>query len=352
MGSRLPSAKISGHQLPTTVFDFAEAGCDAIDLGVVSEQQPKMFDFLKHSDLDPLTIASVQQECDLDKAIDCDISVTSDDDSLPPPVLLPTGTGTYDSTLNGDGFFNAMTPTGDSPIAALYKMSELVCTGCSRVDVYKEVCQVGGKVYYGSDDDPDGQLCGHMDGGSMVNTCHCSALFWGEIHPFKESKRPILQVADKFEHHAQGWGYIRVPSDTTYGYTEVCCLYTPTLVAVILSPNYSGKFLHCRGYVSVSNFDGQGCGLRCVTASGAHKTSTSHLHKFVDCCSLGHSFSRRLTHFPFIISFTSNASSWMMIQHRLTIPVHRARAPTLQMTITTALIMCVCHVVLPCHHPP
>jgi len=147
MGSRLPSAKISGRQSPTTVFNFAEPGCDAIDLGVVSEQQPEMFDFLKHSDLDPLTIASVQQECDFDGAIDCDISVTSNNDSLPPPVLLPTGTGTYDSTLNRDGFFDAMTPTGDSPIAVLYKMNKLVRTGRSRVEVYKEVCQVGGKVF-------------------------------------------------------------------------------------------------------------------------------------------------------------------------------------------------------------
>jgi len=256
MGSRLPSEKILCRQSLTTVFNFEEPGCDAIDLGVVSEQQPEMFDFLQHSDLDPFTIASVQWACDSDGAINCDISVTSNDNSLSPPILLPMGTGTYDSTLHEDGFFDATTPTGDSSIAALYKMNELVRTGCSRVDVYKEVCQIGGKVFdYSSDNDPDGQLCGHMDGGSMVNTCHRSTLFWGRIHPF------ILQVADKFEHHAQGWGYILVPSDTTYGYTEVHCLYTPTLEAVILSPDYSGKFLHCRGYVSVSNFDGQGCGV-------------------------------------------------------------------------------------------
>jgi len=262
MESRLPSAKISGRQSPTSVFDFAEPGCDAIDIGVVSEQQPEMFEFLQHSDLNPFTIASVRRECDADGEIDCDISLTSDDNSLPPPILLPTGAGTYDSALNGDGFFDAPPSTGDSSIAALYKMNELVRTGRSRVEVYQEVCQVGGKVFdYGSDGVPDGQLCGHMDGGSMVNTCHCSALFWGRIHPFKNGERPILQVADKFEHHAQGWGYIRVPSDTTYGYTEVRCLYTPTLEAVILSPDYSGKFLHCRGYVSVSNFDGQGCGV-------------------------------------------------------------------------------------------
>jgi len=141
-------------------------------------------------------------------------------------------------------------------------MNKLVQTGRSRVEVYKEVCQVSGKAFdYDSSDNTNGQLCGHMGGGSMVNICHHSALFWGKIHSFKESEHPILQVADKFEHHAQGWGYIHIPLDTMYGYAKVRCLYTPSLEADILSPDYSGKFLHCRGYVSVSNFDGQGCGI-------------------------------------------------------------------------------------------
>jgi len=165
MESWLPSAKISGRQSPTTVLDFAEPGCGAVDHGVVLEQQPGMFDFLQHSDLDQLTIASVQWEYDSDETIDCDLLVASDDDPLPPPVLLPTGTGFYDSTTYDDEFFDTTTCSSNSPIAALY------------------------------------------------------------------------------------------------GYTEVHCLYIPTLEAVILSPDYPGKFLRCRGYVSISNFDGQGCGI-------------------------------------------------------------------------------------------
>jgi len=100
--SWLPSAKILGRQSPTTILDFAEPGCGVVDHGVVLEQQPEMFDFLQHSDLDQLTIASVQQEYDSDETIDCDLSVASDDDALPPPVSLATGTGFYDSTNDDD----------------------------------------------------------------------------------------------------------------------------------------------------------------------------------------------------------------------------------------------------------
>jgi len=188
--------------------------------------------------------------------------VASNDDPLPPLILLPTSPGAYDLTTDGDGCLDTTTFGDDSPITALYKMNELVRSGRSRVEVYNEVCHISGKTFdYGSSDDLDGQLCGHMDGGSMVNTCHCSALFWGKIHSFKKNEHPILQVANKFEHYAQGWGTICVPLDATYGYTNVCCLYMPTLEAVILLPDYSGKFLHCRGYVSISNFDGQGCSI-------------------------------------------------------------------------------------------
>jgi len=35
----------------------------------------------------------------------------------------------------------------------------------------------------------------------------------------------------------------------------------PTLEAAILPPDYSGKFLRCRGYISIFVFDGQGCGI-------------------------------------------------------------------------------------------
>jgi len=41
------------------MFNFAESSCDVIDLGIVLGQQPEMFNFLQHSDLDPITIASV-----------------------------------------------------------------------------------------------------------------------------------------------------------------------------------------------------------------------------------------------------------------------------------------------------
>jgi len=47
----------------------------------------------------------VQWEYYSDETIDCDLSVASNDDPLPPPVLLPIGTGFYDSTTYDDEFF-------------------------------------------------------------------------------------------------------------------------------------------------------------------------------------------------------------------------------------------------------
>jgi len=81
LGPQLPSAKILGRQLPTTVSNFAKFSCDAVDLGVDLEQQPEMFDFLlQHPDLDPMTIASMQLGDDPDvMMIKCDISVASNE---------------------------------------------------------------------------------------------------------------------------------------------------------------------------------------------------------------------------------------------------------------------------------
>jgi len=100
--------------------------------------------------------------------IDCDIPVASNDDPLPPLILLPTSTDLCNLSLNDDGFLDAVSPDVDSPIKALYMLDEFMCSGCSRADVYNEVCHVSGREFnYMSQDDKDVQPCGHMDSGSM-----------------------------------------------------------------------------------------------------------------------------------------------------------------------------------------
>ena len=53
-----------------------------------------------------------------------------------------------------------------------------------------------------------------------------------------------------------------LPTLEGYGYRMVPCFLTPSLPATIISPDKVGRFFRCRGYTSISNFNGVGCQLR------------------------------------------------------------------------------------------
>jgi hypothetical protein len=72
---------------------------------------------------------------------------------------------------------------------------------------------------------------------------------------------PVLKVADNHQHYPMHQGYLRIP---IHGGIElmVACYLTPSLEATIVSPDAAiGHEFHCRGYTSVSNFDGVSCSL-------------------------------------------------------------------------------------------
>ena len=99
----------------------------------------------------------------------------------------------------------------------------------------------------------------HMDAGSMCNTMPHKHL----LHHYEQFQCPssvTLHVADKTGHHPVGRGWLRIPCRGGCGYRMVPAFHTPSLDAMIVSPNDKcGQHFGCRGYFSVSNFDGVGC---------------------------------------------------------------------------------------------
>jgi hypothetical protein len=73
-------------------------------------------------------------------------------------------------------------------------------------------------------------------------------------------KPPVLKVTDNHRHSPTHQGYVRIP---IHGGIElmVTCYLTPSLEAMIVSPDAIGHEFQCRGYTSVSNFDGVSCSL-------------------------------------------------------------------------------------------
>jgi hypothetical protein len=81
----------------------------------------------------------------------------------------------------------------------------------------------------------------------------------GRFHGLHDERR-VLKVADKHKHSPMHQGYLQIP---IHGGIElmVTCYLTPSLEAMILSPDAIGHELRCRGYTLVSNFDIVGCSL-------------------------------------------------------------------------------------------
>ena len=101
---------------------------------------------------------------------------------------------------------------------------------------------------------------GHVDGGSMATTTNHCDLLW--FYCDLSGPVPALKVADDTQHFPIGLGFLRVPDNSSRGYQEVECFYTPTLPVTIISPDKIGRQFRCTGYTSVSNFTGLGCKLR------------------------------------------------------------------------------------------
>ena len=119
-------------------------------------------------------------------------------------------------------------------------------------------------AFYGQlrKDVPAVTTCAHADGGSMATTTDRLDLLWHlKWIPQGELRNTALRVADDRAHHPTAHGFLRVPTDSISGFRMVRSYYTPTLPATILSPHAMGRQLHCRGYTSISNFDGTDCSL-------------------------------------------------------------------------------------------
>jgi hypothetical protein len=100
---------------------------------------------------------------------------------------------------------------------------------------------------------------GHADGSSMATMTNCKDLIW--YYQDFPSQGPILKVADDHPHYAVGHGYLHIPDSSPLKYCQIECLYMPSLLVTIISPDKVGCQFKCHGNMSVLNFDGIGCEL-------------------------------------------------------------------------------------------
>jgi hypothetical protein len=130
--------------------------------------------------------------------------------------------------------------------------------GINRATMYREVEREEASLF-------KDVVRAHMDAGSMASTSDQRDYFYHlRLYPesIPLSARPRLKVADNKIHYAAGEGYLKQLVRTGHGFRMVKAFYTPSLPATIFSPDAMGRQFGCRGYVGVSNFDGQGCEFR------------------------------------------------------------------------------------------
>jgi hypothetical protein len=108
----------------------------------------------------------------------------------------------------------------------------------------------------------------HFDNGAMTSTTHYLPALW-HYRPFDLHDPPPqpLEVADQGMHIPVGFGFLRIPSTETPGYSMVFSLYTPSIAATIVSPYALGLQYRARGYTVTSDFNTQVCAV------------TIHLHE-------------------------------------------------------------------------
>jgi hypothetical protein len=100
----------------------------------------------------------------------------------------------------------------------------------------------------------------HFDNGAMTSTTHFLPALW-HYRPFDTYDPPTqpIKVADHGTHTPVGFGFLRIPSTEITGYSMVFCLYTPTILATIVSPYAIGLQYRARGYTCSSDFHTQVC---------------------------------------------------------------------------------------------
>ena len=103
----------------------------------------------------------------------------------------------------------------------------------------------------------------HMDEGAMASTTDRLDLLWHlRWLPTNQQHLTTLKVADNRSNHPTAVGFLQIPTTDSTGHRMVKCYYTPSLPATIISPDAMGVQFRCRGYTSISNFDGTNCCVR------------------------------------------------------------------------------------------
>ena len=98
----------------------------------------------------------------------------------------------------------------------------------------------------------------HMDGGSMVTTCHDLRYVYSP-KPIRKGS-VCLRVADNRPHYPTHTGYLAVPCPhLPHGYALIQTYLTPTLPVIIVSPDAISKQYQCEGYSAISYLNGQNC---------------------------------------------------------------------------------------------
>ena len=251
--ARLPPAAKVRSSSPVAVFEI-----DYVDLVDVASSDPALDKFFASSGhVDPNQSFPDPSDDDnnnldlFDDAHDDDSASPSFFDSSYDAVLFPAVVPC--PAMSDMDLMTACTDALDPGTKALHALDlKLQAIGQTRSAFYGQLRK----------DVPAVTTCAHADGGSMATTTDRLDLLWHlKWIPQGELRNTALRVADDRAHHPTAHGFLRVPTDSISGFCMVQCYYTPTLPATILSPHAMGRQLHCRGYTSISNFDGTDCSL-------------------------------------------------------------------------------------------
>ena len=251
--ARLPSAAKVRASSPVAVFEI-----DYVDMIDVASSDPTLDEFFASSGHINPSQPSPDPSEDDNNNLDLFDDVNDDDSASPSffessydAVLFPAAVP--HPTMSDMDLMTACTDALDPGTKALHALDlKLRAIGQSRSAFYGQL----------RTDVPTVVTCAHADGGSMATTTDRLDLLWHlKWIPEGERRNTALKVADDRAHHPTAHGFLRVPTDSASGFRMVRSYYTPTLPATILSPSAMGGQFHCRGYTSISNFDGNDCSL-------------------------------------------------------------------------------------------
>lgn len=254
--SQLPSAGSLGRESPVSVFHV-----ETFDFAAVVENDPTIATFLEDCCYEEPLPTAVEEELDDNHDLDidcgdsCGDSYSSELDELfsSSSNVSPAGLPWSSPEISEHDLLVACMNQVDPASRALYAMEmKMQDTGMCRNMIYRRMREKEAILR------DTGAVRGHIDNGAMVSTTNDKTLLW---HIRKVLRPPALKVADSYQHFPTHEGYLRLPTESVDGYHMVRCYFTPTLDATIISPDAFGRDLGCRGYTSVSNFDGIDCRL-------------------------------------------------------------------------------------------